>query len=86
MESPSSTFEIHPDCPPQLRQLVSDIIASIDPAFLNDPVHNERFDTAEEYLIRLQSYALSKGFAVMTLSHRATEARNLAVSVMPTSP
>src|SRR5882672_11722265 len=75
MESPSFTFEIYPDYPPQLRQLVSDTVASIDLAFLNDPVYNERFDTAEEYLIRLQSYALSKGFAVMTLSHRATEAQ-----------
>jgi len=40
MESPSFTFEIYPDYPPQLANSLVILLA-----FLNDPVYNKRSDT-----------------------------------------
>jgi hypothetical protein len=75
MESSSSTiFTVHPDYPPYLRQLITETINRIDPAYLVGPVANKLFDTHRACFVRLQGYALSRGFAVITITSKAKEA------------
>jgi hypothetical protein len=59
-------FVAHPQCPPHLRQLVEDAVEAFDNAWLLPPQNEEVFTTAKECLARLQGFALSRGFAVVT--------------------
>jgi len=68
-EPPS--FIAHPLCPPHLRQLVEDTIQSFDDAWLLPPQNGELFDSGKACLDRLQGFALSRGFAVVTTSSTA---------------
>src|ERR1700733_9857902 len=74
--SPSpSAFVAHPLCPPHLRTLVEDAVEACESAWLLPPQHGEIFETAKECLRRLQAYALSRGFAVVTLSSKPKRAQ-----------
>ena len=73
--SSSSLFEVHPNCPEHLKKLVTEIVRFIKPSYLEEPVHGELFDTKEACLARLQGYALSKGFVVVTLQSKAIDAQ-----------
>jgi hypothetical protein len=59
-------FTAHPLCPPHLRQLVENTVEAFDNAWLLPPQDGEVFATTKECLARLQGFALSQGFAVMT--------------------
>jgi hypothetical protein len=93
MSRPSSSspeppvFVAHPLCPPHLRTIVEDAVEAFDSAWLLPPQQGETFETAKECMRRLQAYALSKGFAIVTLSstpkrakfaciHHGAESRN----------
>jgi hypothetical protein len=70
--SPQPTsFVAHPLCPPHLRQLVEDTVQSFDDAWLLPPQDGELFDSGKACLDRLQGFALSRGFAVVTTSSTA---------------
>jgi hypothetical protein len=74
--SPSPpAFIAHPLCPPHLRTLVEDAVEACESAWLLPPQHGEIFETAKECLRRLQAYALSRGFAVVTLSSKPKRAQ-----------
>ncbi len=60
------TFVAHQLCPPHLRWLVEDIAKSFDNKWLLLPVEGEIFDTRKACLARLQAFAFSQGFAVVT--------------------
>ena len=59
-------FVAHQLCPPHLRRLVEDTVKSFDDKWLLPPVEGETFDTAKGCLARLQAFAFSQGFAVVT--------------------
>jgi hypothetical protein len=61
-------FIAHQLCPPHLRQLVEDAVQSFDSMWLLPPVEGELFNSGKACLARLQSFALSRGFAVVTIS------------------
>jgi hypothetical protein len=63
-------FVIHQLCPPHLRQLVKDAVESFDNAWLLPPLEVELFNSRKAYLARLQDFALSRGFAVVTTNLR----------------
>src|SRR5450759_1445975 len=64
-------FVAHQLCPPHLRQLVEDAVESFDNVWLLPPVEGELFDSGKACLARLQGFALSRGFAVVTTSSTA---------------
>ena len=66
---------MHPLCPPYLRTIVEDAVEAFDSAWLLPPQQGELFETAKECIRRLQAYALSRGFAVMTLTSGLKRAR-----------
>jgi hypothetical protein len=68
-EPPS--FVAHPLCPPHLRQLVEDTVQSFDDARLLPPQDGELFNSGKACLDRLQGFALSREFAVVTTSSTA---------------
>ena len=72
---PPPVFVAHPLCPPHLRSIVEDAIEAFDSAWLVPPQQGELFETAKEYIRRLQAYALSRGFAVVTLTSKPKRAR-----------
>jgi hypothetical protein len=61
--------------PPHLRTIVEDAVEAFDSAWLLPPQQGELFETAKECIRRLQAYALSRGFAVMTLTSGPKRAR-----------
>ena len=63
-------FVAHQLCPPHLRRLVEDTVNSFDDKWLLPPVEGEAFDTAKGCLARLQAFAFSQGFAVVTTRSR----------------
>ena len=63
-------FVAHQLCPPHLRRLVEDTVNSFDDKWLLPPVEGESFDTAKGCLARLQAFAFSQGFAVVTTRSR----------------
>jgi hypothetical protein len=74
--SPSPpVFVAHPLCPPHLRTIVEDAVEAFDSAWLLPPQQGELFETAKECIRRLQAYALSRGFAVVTLTSGPKKAR-----------
>src|SRR5947207_4617816 len=83
----ASAFVAHALCPPHLRTMVEDAVEAFDSAWLLPPQQGELFDNPKACLRRLQGYALSQGFAVVTRSsekgrarftyiHHSTETRN----------
>jgi hypothetical protein len=54
---------------------VEDAVEAFDNAWLLPPQQGEVFETAKACLHRLQGYALSRGFAVVTASSNKTRAR-----------
>jgi hypothetical protein len=68
-------FIAHQLCPPHLRQLVEDTVQSFDDAWLLPPEEGELFESGKACLTRLQGFALSRGFAVVTTSSTATRYR-----------
>ena len=68
-------FVAHSLCPPHLRRTIEDAVEAFDGKWLLAPVHGELFATANEYLARLQGYALSRGFAVVTTTSKKGRAQ-----------
>jgi hypothetical protein len=65
----------HALCPPHLRTVVEDAVEAFDNAWLLPPRQGEVFETSKACRRRLQGYALSQGFAVVTASSNKTRAR-----------
>jgi hypothetical protein len=53
-----------------LRKLVEDAVESFDDAWLLSPIEGEIFESGKACLARLQGFALSRGFAVVTTNSR----------------
>jgi hypothetical protein len=70
-----SAFVAHPLCLPHLRKIIEDAVDTFDSAWLSPPQPGEGFDTAKDCFRRLQGYALSRGFAVVTTTSNKTRAR-----------
>ena len=68
-------FVAHQLCPPHLRQLVEDTAKSFDDKWLLPPVKGELFDSGKACLARLQKFALSRGFAVVTTASKVERFR-----------
>ena len=60
------TFVAHQLCPPHLRQLIKDTVKSFDDEWLLPSAEGELFDSKKACLTRLQAFAFSQGFAVVT--------------------
>ena len=68
-------FVAHPLCPPHLRKVGEDAVEAFDSAWLLPPQAGEVFESAKACLRRLQGYALSRGFAVVTTASVKDRAR-----------
>jgi hypothetical protein len=68
-------FVANPLCPPHLRKAVEDAVETFDSAWLLPPQSGEVFQTAKDCLRRLQGYALSRGFAVVTTTSKKNRAQ-----------
>ena len=68
-------FVAHPLSPPYLRKTVEDAVEAFDNAWLLPPQQGEVFETAKACFRRLQAYALSHGFAVVTITSKKTRAQ-----------
>src|SRR5579859_5791451 len=75
MSTERPVFIAHDLCPPHLRKQVEDIAGSFNPDWLLPPMDGEVFESFQECFARLQGYAFSQGFAVVTLSSKKTKAR-----------
>ena len=64
-------FVAHQLCPPHLRSLVEDTVQAFDDSWLLPPVEGEIFESGKACLARLQGFALSRGFAAVTISSKA---------------
>ena len=74
MSTERPVFVAHALCPPHLRKQVEDVAESFNPNWLLPPMDGEVFDSFQECFARLQGYAFSKGFAVVTLSSNKKKA------------
>jgi hypothetical protein len=68
-------FVAHPLCPPHLRNTIEEAVESFDSSWLLPPQQGEVFQTAKDCLRRLQGYALSRGFAVVTTTSKKGRAQ-----------
>jgi hypothetical protein len=68
-------FVAHPLCPPHLRNTVKEAVESFNSSWLLPPQKGEVFQTAKDCLRRLQGYALSRGFAVITITSKKSRAQ-----------
>jgi hypothetical protein len=68
-------FIAHQLCLPHLRKTVEDAVESFNNAWLLPPKEGEVFTSRKEYLARLQSFTLSRGFAVVTIASIASRFR-----------
>ena len=75
MSTERPVFIAHTLCPPHLRKQVEDVAKSFNPNWLLPPADGEIFESFQECFARLQGYAFSQGFAVVTLSSKKTKAR-----------
>jgi hypothetical protein len=73
--SKRSAFAAHQLYPPHLRQLVEDTVKSFDDKWLLPPVEGEPFDSEKACLARLQAFAFSEDFAVVTTASKAKRVR-----------
>jgi hypothetical protein len=62
-------------CPPHLRRIIKDSVKSFNNAWLLPPEEGEVFNSEKECLARLQGFALSRGFAVVTTASNARRYR-----------
>jgi hypothetical protein len=62
-------------CSPHLRKVVEDAVEAFDDVWLLLPQQGELFDSAKECLRRLQGYAFSRGFAVVTTTFKKSRAQ-----------
>jgi hypothetical protein len=65
VETPWSPY---PLCPPYIVPILKRAVGKLPPAFLLEPVHGKVFETKKDCLKRLQSHALSVGFAIILKS------------------
>lgn len=72
-ERPS--FVAHTQCPAHLRKRVEDYADSLPQAWLLPPQAGEVFDQAQDCLARLQGYAFTRGFAVVTTTSKKGRAQ-----------
>jgi hypothetical protein len=63
-------FIAHQLCSPHLRSLVKDTVQAFNDSWLLPPVKEEIFKSGKACLARLQGFALSKGFAVVTINSK----------------
>ena len=75
MSTERPVFITHALCPLHLRKQVEDVAESFNPDWLLPPMNGEVFDSFQECFARLQGYAFSQGFAVVTLSSGKKKAR-----------
>jgi hypothetical protein len=79
MSSSSSSkppvFIIHALCPPHLRKVIKDAVNAFDSVWLLPPKQGEIFESAKDSLRRLQGYALSRGFTVITTTFKKGKAQ-----------
>src|SRR2546421_11584582 len=75
MSTKRPIFVAHTLCPPHLRKQVEDIAKNFNPNWLLPPADGEIFKSFQECFARLQGYAFSQGFAMITLSSKKTKAR-----------
>jgi hypothetical protein len=66
MSDERPVFVAHPHCPPHLRRQVEDVAQSFDPNWLLPPEEGEIFECANECFHRLQAWAFTRGFAIVT--------------------
>src|SRR5579859_7792687 len=74
MSTERPVFVAHTLCPPHLRKQVEDVAESFNPNWLLPPADGEVFESFQECFARLQGYAFSQGFAVVTLSSNKKKA------------
>jgi hypothetical protein len=74
---PSALF-VHHLCPQHLREVVENTVDTPGSAWLLSPQPGESFDT-EDCFRRLQGYALSCGFTVVTTTSNKTKAQLASV-------
>src|SRR5438876_9798657 len=72
-------FVTHQLCPPHLRKIVEDAVKSFNSDWLLPPKKGEVFDSRKEYLARLQGFALSRGFAIVTIALTAGRCRFVCI-------
>ncbi|KAL8948976.1 MAG: hypothetical protein Q9222_004882 [Ikaeria aurantiellina] len=81
-------WQPHPSLSEDLTSLIRRIVESIPPTHLEPPATGERFDDADAVANRLQNYAFSQGFAMVTGScgkgrktylckHHGTKTKNI---------
>ena len=70
------SFAAHLPCPLHPRSLVENTVQSFDDAWLLPPQNGELFDSGKACLDRLQGFALSQGFAVVTTSSQALQSKD----------
>jgi hypothetical protein len=68
-------FIAHQLCPPHLRRIVEDTVESFNNDWLVPPEEGEVFESGKECMARLQGFALSRGFAVVTIASTANRFR-----------
>ena len=67
---------------PILALAVEDAVRSFDNAWLLPPIEGEIFESGKAYLARLQGFALSRGFAVVTTNSRAGDFDSVVSAAM----
>ena len=72
-EHPS--FVAHTQCPTHLRKCVEDYADSLPQAWLLPPQAGEVFDQTQDCLARLQGYAFTQGFAMVTTTSKKGRAQ-----------
>ena len=61
-----SVWNAHPKCPAHLRGLVEAYVTALPPAYLQDLEDGEVFDNVDLFQKRLQGYAFTQGFAIIS--------------------
>ena len=75
MANERPSFVTHTQCPAYLRKRVEDYADSLPQAWLLSPQAGEVFDQAQDCLARLQGYAFTRGFAVVTTTSKKGRAQ-----------
>jgi hypothetical protein len=68
-------FVTHELCPPHLCNVVEDVVESFNSDWLLLPKEGEVFGSGKECLARLQDFALSRGFTIVTIASTANRFR-----------
>ena len=75
----SSALVVHHLCPQHLREVVENAVDTSGSAWLLSPQPGESFDTAKDCFRRLQGYALSCSFTVVTTTSNKTRGQFASV-------